>query len=639
MNETAPVQQVPAPESVRSAHIERLKQMWETPDTLRGWFSTVDHKTLGIRYLVSAFLFMIIAGLEALLLRVQLTHSDLAIVTPEAYDQLFTMHGMTMIFWYAAPILSGFSIYFVPLLIGARDLAYPRLNSLTYWALVLSFILLYISPFFGQAPHAGWFAHAPYTEFRYSPGYGMDVFALSLIFLGISTTGGAVNLLVTIFRMRAPGMSISKMPVYLYSTMTMSFLIVIAMPALSVACVFLELDRRYQTHFFTVERGGNPILWQHLFWFFGHPWVYVVFLPATGIISMAIPVFTRRPLVGYPYVVLSTVLTGVTGCGVWVHHMFSVGMSQMAMSFFSAASMSISMFTAIQVFAWVATIWKGRPIATVAMHYALGFMACLVIGGLNGIVHAVVPVDWQLHETYFLLAHLHYVLIGANLFPVFCGFYYWLPKITGRLMDEKIGKISFWVMFIGFNVGFFPMHLLGLAGMPRRIYTYPGSMGWDTLNLITTVGAFVFGVGILIGIVNFFYSLRHGEAAGKDPWKGETLEWAVDSPPASWEVVHIPTVATRCPMWDDHDEDYDPYDERVLDQARLTLITTWVDAEPRAISRLPSDSLIPLWLSLALFVFFGAMIMHWLWAALAAVIVSLLCVYAWVWPKAEKGAV
>lgn len=622
-----------------AAAVQRLTEMWETPRTLRGWFSTVDHKTLGCRYLASAFIFLLIGGVEALIMRLQLTGPNERLLTPEAYDQLFTMHGMTMIYWYAAPVLSGFSIYFVPLLTGSRDLAFPRLNAFTYWTLVLSFILLYISPFFGQAPHAGWFAHAPYPELAYSPGYGMDVFVMSLIFLTISTTGGAINLIVSIFRYRAPGMSISKMPVYLYSTLTMSFLIVLSMPALSLACVFLELDRRYYTHFFTAARGGDPILWQQLFWFFGHPWVYVVFLPATGLISMLIPVFCRRPLVGYPYVVLSTVLTGVTGMGVWVHHMFSIGMAQMAMSFFSAASMTISIFTAIQVFAWIATIWKGHPIATASMQWALGFTAVLVIGGLNGIVTAVVPVDWQLHDTYFLLAHLHYVLIGANVFPVFAGLYYWLPKITGRMMSEKLGIWSFWVSFIGFNVGFFPMHLMGIAGMPRRIYTYPKELGLGSLNMTSTIGSFIFAIGILMTIWNFVWSLRSGKLAGKDPWKADTLEWATDSPPAAYEVVHIPTVTSRSPLWDDHDEDYDPYNERILDQARLTMVTTWLDATPVAISRIPEDSLAPLWLALALFVFFGSMIMQWLWVALASIIVTVACVCYWVWPKPQKGSV
>ncbi|MEO8727264.1 MAG: cbb3-type cytochrome c oxidase subunit I [Acidobacteriaceae bacterium] len=617
---------------------QKLLDMWESPHTLRAWFATVDHKKLGKRYLATAFLFLVIGGIEALIMRLQLARANQALVTPEMYDQLFSMHGITMIFWYAAPILSGFSVYFVPLLIGARDLAFPRLNAFTYWTFVLSFILLYMSAISGQAPHAGWFAHAPYTELKYSPGYGMDAFAMALILFTISNTGGGINFIVTILRMRAPGMSISKMPIYLYSTLTMSFLSVIAMPALTAACVFLELDRHWHTHFYQVAYGGDPILWQQLFWFFGHPWVYVIFLPATGILSMCIPVFCRRPIVGYPYVVLSTVLTGVTGFGVWLHHMFSIGMSHMAMSFFSAGSMTIALFTSVQIFAWIATMWRGRPILTTSMLFALGAIVNLVIGGLSGVATAVVPVDWQLHETYFLPAHIHYVLIGANVFPVFAGLYYWLPKITGRMMDEIKGKWSFWVMFIGFNVAFFPMHLSGIAGMPRRVYTYPPGLALGGLNMTSTIGAFIFGLGILISVWNFFASLRYGRLAGKDPWRGETLEWATDSPPAPYEVEHIPTVVSRSPMWDDHDQDYDPDNERILDQGRLTLATTWLDANPLAITRIPEDSLAPLWLSIALFIFFGAIIMDWMLVALASIILSALLSFYWVWPKPQKEA-
>ena len=355
-------------------------------------------------------------------MRIQLARADQNFLTPEMYDQIFSMHGITMIFWYAAPILSGFSVYLVPLMIGARDMAYPRLNAFTYWAYLFSGILLYVAPAIGQAPHAGWFSYVPYTDVRYSPGLGMDFYALSLIFLTISTTGGASNFIVTILRLRAPGMVISRMPLFLYSTLTISLVILFALPALTVACVFLELDRRLGTHFFDIVAGGIPTLWQQLFWFFGHPWVYVIFLPATGMISLIIPVFSRRPIVGYPYVAISTILTGVVGFSVWLHHMFTVGMSDLAMSFFSAGSMTISLFTTVTVFAWVATLWKGRPVPTTSMYFALGSVALLVIGGLSGVFTGIIPVDWQAHNTYYVVAHIHYVLIGSNLFPVFAAF-------------------------------------------------------------------------------------------------------------------------------------------------------------------------------------------------------------------------
>jgi cytochrome c oxidase subunit 1/cytochrome c oxidase subunit I+III len=619
-----------------SAVESRLTTLWETPKTIYGWFATVDHKELGIRYLFTAFAFLLIGGVEALIMRLQLARSDMALLSPEAYNQIFTMHGVTMIFWYASPILSGFAVFLVPLMIGARDMAFPRLNAFTYWTYLFSGIFLYISPVIGQAPHAGWFAYVPFTLPTYSPGLGMDVYALSLIFLTISTTGGAVNFIVTILRLRAPGMAISRMPLFLYSTLTVSFVILFALPALTAACLFLELDRRWGTHFFGIAQGGDTFLWQQLFWFFGHPWVYVIFLPATGMLSLIIPNFARRPIVGYPYVAVATILTGVVGFGVWLHHMFTVGMSDIAMSFFSAGSMTVSIFTTIQVFAWLATIWKGRPVSTAAMHYAVGSIVLLVIGGLSGVFTGLIPADWQVHNTYFVVAHLHYVLIGANVFPVFAGFYYWLPKMTGRMMDERLGKISFWVMFIGFNVGFFPMHNLGLLGMPRRIFTYQQGLGYDGLNTTVTIGAFILGLGILLSIINLMTSLRSGVVAGKNPWNADGLEWESDSPPKPYGSVHIPLVASRHPLWDDFDEEEDPDNDRVLDRGRLTPSTTALDAIPIGIATIPEDSLAPLMMSIAMFAFFCTMVVQMVWTSLVLVFVIFLIGCFWMWPRTEK---
>jgi cytochrome c oxidase subunit I len=618
---------------------DRLTALWETPKTRYGWFATVDHKELGIRYLVTAFVFLVVGGLEALLMRLQLAHSDAGVLSPEAYNQIFTMHGTTMIFWYASPILSGFAVYLVPLMIGARDMAFPRLNAFTYWTYLLSGVFLYISPFLGQAPHAGWFAYVPYTLRDYSPGMGMDFYAMALIFLTISTTGGAVNFIVTILRLRAPGMAISRMPLFLYSTLTVSFVILFALPSLTANCIFLELDRRWGTHFFQTAGGGSTFLWQQLFWFFGHPWVYVIFLPATGMLSLIVPVFSRRSIVGYPFVAIATVLTGVVGFGVWLHHMFTVGMSDIAMSFFSAGSMTIAIFTTIQVFAWLATIWRGRPVATTAMYYAVGSIVLLVVGGLSGVFTGIIPVDWQVHNTYYVVAHIHYVLIGSNVFPVFAGFYYWLPKMTGRMMNERLGKWSFWVMFIGFNVGFFPMHALGMMGMPRRIYTYQLGLGFDGLNMVVTIGAFVLGVGILLSIINLFWSLRYGTVAGPNPWNADGLEWSTDSPPPPYGSAHIPLVASRHPLWDDFEEEDDPDCDRTLDCGRLTPVTTALDAVPIGIATIPEDSLLPLWLSLALFVFFIAVVLQMVWVALALLLVSFLLGCIWMWPRTEKEVV
>jgi cytochrome c oxidase subunit I len=613
----------------------RLLALWERPHTVWGWLATVDHKEIGKRYLVTAFVFLLIGGVEALIMRVQLARPDAAVLTPEEYDQIFTMHGMTMIFWYAQPILSGFANYLIPMMGGMRDMAYPRLNAFTYWTFLASGLFLYASPFLGQAPHGGWFAYVPYTNAIYSPGLNMDFYALALIFLTVSSTAGAINFVTTILRLRAPGMAISRMPLFFYSTLTISFSLIIANPPLTIACVFLELDRQWGTHFYDVNLHGSALLWQQLFWFFGHPWVYIIFLPATGMISMIIPTFSRRPIVGYTYVALATVLTGVVGFGVWVHHMFATGEPQMAMSFFSAASMTISIFSAVQVFAWVATIATGTPVMTTAMLFAVGFLVVFVIGGLNGIVTAVIPFDWQLTDTYFVVAHLHYVLVGANMFPVFAGFYYWLPKITGRMLSERLGAWSFWIMFAGFNLVFFPMHITGLLGMPRRIYTYPAALGVGGWNMTETVGAFVLGVGVLLSIVNFLRSLR-GAHAGRDPWMAGTLEWESQSPPEVYGSERVPIVASRFPLWDDFDEHFDPEDDRALDHERVAAVSTVLDAEPSGVAKMADDTATPLYLALALTALFAALLLKAMWVALAATIVSLLVAAAWLWPEPER---
>jgi cytochrome c oxidase subunit I+III len=465
----------------------------------------------------------------------------------------------------------------------------------------------------------------------------MDFYNTALILLTISTTGGAINFIVTILHLRAPGMAVSKMPLFLYSTLTVSFVTIFSLPSLTAANIFLELDRRWATHFFDVSHGGNVVLWQHLFWFFGHPWVYIIFLPATGMISMIVPVFSRRPIVGYAYVAISTVLTGIVGFGVWVHHMFAIGEGHMGMSFFSAASMTISIFTIVQVWAWLATIWKGRPVLTTAMYFAIGFIALIVVGGLSGVVTAVIPVDWQMTDTYFVVSHIHYVLVGANMMPVFAALYYWLPKMTGRMLNEKLGKISFWVMFVGFNLAFFPMHLLGVLGMPRRIYTYKSGLGWDGMNMLITIGAFILAFGILLSLINFFSSLKNGRLAGRNPWNADTLEWSTESPPEPYGSVHIPTVVTRHPLWDEHEEEEDPEGERVLDQDRLTLASTWLDADTTAVSRMPEDTILPLLLAAGFFLLFIALTFQWMWLALATVIYSFAIAAVWFWPKPQEG--
>ena len=620
----------------------RLAEIWETPADLRGMLSSVDHKTIGKRYLVTAFVFFILGGLEALVMRAQLVHGDMHLLTPEAYNQLFTMHGVTMIFLFASPVLSGFSNYLWPLMIGSRDMAFPRVNALSYWTFLFAGIFLYSSFLVGQAPDGGWFAYVPMTQRAYSPGLNIDFYALGLIYLGISTTIGAVNFIATFFTLRAPGMSLDRVPVILWGTLTVSFLIVFFIPALTVASIFLYLDRNIGTHFFDAANGGHPLLWQHLFWIFGHPWVYIVVLPAMGLASDIIPTFCRRPLAGYTYVALATIATGIVGSGVWLHHMFATGLPPLATSFFSGASMTIAIPSGVSVAAWLATIWYGRPVFKVPFLFMIGFIILFVMGGVNGVMTAPVPFDWQLTDTYFVVAHLHYVLLGINVFPVFAALYYWVPKMSGRMMSERIGRWVFWLMFAGLNLAFFPMHITGMLGMPRRVYTYPSGMGWDGANLATSVGALVFAAGVLLFLVDLVRSLRTGPLAGDNPWDAPTLEWSTTSPPPSYNFAVLPTVRTRYPLWEDRmAEGARSIIARgpILDDGRETIGTSPLDADPVAVLHMPPDSSWPLLLALALTVVFYALLaVSWLWTGIGALLVFI-CLVGWLTPsRAARGA-
>src|SRR5689334_837499 len=616
--------------------IERLEKTWETPRGWRGALSSVDHKTIGIRYLVTSIIFLVIGGIEALLMRTQLAVSGEHVLSAGTYNQLFSMHGVTMIFLYAAPVLSGFSNYLWPLMLGSRDMAYPRLNALSYWVYLVAGIFLYTSLPLGMMPNAGWFDYVPYAERTYNPGLNIDFYALTVLLLAISTTVGSINFITTLFRTRAPGMSLNRLPIIVWGTLTASVSNIVALPALSAAAVMLYLDRRLGTRFYDASAGGHPLLWQHLFWMFGHPWVYIVVLPAMGIVSDALPTFCRRPLVGYTFVALATVTTAMLGFGVWLHHMFATGIPPLALAFFGAASILITLPSAVAVFSWLATLWDGRPWYPAAMKFMLGFIALFVIGGVSGVMTAAVPFDWQLTDTYFVVAHLHYVLVGINVFPVIAGVYYWFPKITGRMMDERLGTWNFWAMFVGANLVFFPMHIVGMLGMPRRIYTYPGGLGWDVYNSIETVGAFLFAAGVVLFAWNVLISRRRGAIAGPNPWDGPTLEWSTPSPPPPYNFAVIPVIGSRHPLWEDRLGEGSARSilarGPVLADGRETFATTPLDAEPAAIMRMPEDTYVPLALAVSLGVVAYGLLFSLLWLAALGLIGVAVSAIAWLWP-------
>ena len=532
---------------------EALTGALRRPVSYSGWWSwitTVDHKRIGVLYGVSAFIFFVIGGIEAVIMRIQLARPEQDVVSPEVYNQLFTMHGTLMIFLVIMPLSAAFFNFMVPLMIGARDVAFPRLNAFSYWTFLFGAILLNSSWFLGGAPNAGWFSYANVTSSTFNVGHGIDFWALGLIVLGIASLAAGFNFVITIINMRAPGMTLMRMPLFIWMTLVTSFLIILAFPVITVALIELIFDRNFGTNFFVPAQGADPVLWQHLFWLFGHPEVYILILPAMGIVSEVFPTFSRKPLFGYPAVVFAGVAIGFMGWGVWSHHMFTVGLGPAANSFFALSTMLIAIPTGIKIFNWIGTLWGGSVSLTTPLLFAVGFVAMFIIGGLSGIMHAVPPSDAQQQDTYFIVAHIHYVLFGGSLFAIFCGIYYWFPKITGRLLNESLGKLNFWLMFIGFNVTFFPMHFLGLNGMPRRIYTYDANLGFDLWNMVSTVGSIIIVMSVVVFLYNFVTSLRKGEIAGNDPWDGRTLEWSIPSPPPVYNFAEIPVVHGRDAFWE-----------------------------------------------------------------------------------------
>ena len=526
--------------------------LWGRPTAQTGvasWLTTVDHKRLGILYFVTTFGFFLLGSVEAGLIRLQLARPDQTIIGPELYNQLFTMHGVTMIFLAIMPLGTAFANYFVPLMIGARDLAFPRMNAFGYWAYLAGGIIIYSSFFLGGAPNAGWFAYAPLTQLDYNPGHGIDFYLVGLLVSGIGTLVTAMNLIVTIINMRAPGMTLMRMPLFPWMILVTAFLVIFAFPPLTIALFQMVMDRSFGTLFYNPEGGGMPIFWQHLFWVFGHPEVYIVILPAFGIISEVIPTFSRKPLFGYPMVVLAGIFIGFMGFAVWSHHMFTTGLGPVASSAFAITSFVIAIPTGIKVFNWIGTMWRGQLWFTTAMLFATAFVFTFTLGGITGIMVAVPPFDSQAQDTYFVVAHFHYVMGGGALLSFFAGIYYWFPKMTGRLLSERLGKWVFALTVGGFHLTFFPMHFLGLQGMPRRVQTYQAGIGLEWDNLLATIGAGILGLGVLLFLFSLLRDLRSGKVAGNDPWDGRTLEWTTTSPPPHYDFENLPKVHDRDPLW------------------------------------------------------------------------------------------
>jgi cytochrome c oxidase subunit I+III len=589
--------------------VRRLERIWAERPGLLGWVTTTDHKRIGILYFATALGFFAAGGVEALLMRTQLARPDAGVVSPGTYNQLMTMHGVTMIFFFIIPMAAGaFGNYLVPLMIGARDLAFPRLNALGYWIYLASGCFLYAGLFLGDAPDAGWFSYVPLASEQYDPGLNADFYALGLIFNGISSTAVAVNFIVTMFKLRAPGMSLNRMPLFCFAMLATAFALVFALPPLTVDLVFLELDRKLGFHFFDAAQGGSSLLWQHLFWIFGHPEVYIIVLPAFGIATAIIPTFVRRRMVAFPLVALSELMVGFIGFGVWAHHMFAVGLPEVTLTFFAAASLIIVIPSGIQIFAWITTIVTGRPVFATPLLWIVGFIVFFVFGGLSGITFAAIPFDQQVTDTYYVVAHFHYVIWGAAVFPVFGGMYYWFPKVTGRMYHEGVGQLSFWLAFVGTNLTFFPMHVAGLLGMPRRVYTYEDGLGWSGYNLVSSIGAIVLTAGLVLVFANLATSLFRGARVGPDPWGAPTLEWTTTSPPPPFNFPVIPTVTSAYPNWDRADREADARrlaeGVLVLEEGHETPATTVLDARLDDVLEMPPESPWPVVLTLCLVLLF-----------------------------------
>jgi cytochrome c oxidase subunit I+III len=613
--------------------LEQLERIWALP---KGWRipSAVNNTVIGYFYIATSFLFFLLAGVLALLMRTQLAVPSNTLLSPEAYNQIFTMHGTVMMFLFAVPAVEALGILLLPQMLGARDLPFPRLGAYAFWAYFVGGLIFFSTLFFDLAPTGGWFMYPPLTGAQYSPGIGADFWLLGIGFIEISAIAGAIEIIVGVLRTRAPGMSLDRMPMFAWTMLIFAGMIVFAFPAVILATIMLELERAMGWPFFVPAKGGDALLWQHLFWFFGHPEVYIIFLPAAGMVSMIVPTMARTPLVAYNLIVVALIATAFFSFGLWVHHMFTTGIPALSLSFFSAASMAVSLPSGIQVFAWIATIASGRLQMTVPALFVLGFLFIFTLGGLTGVMVAMVPFDWQVHDTYFVVAHFHYVLVGGMVFPLFAAFYYWAPSVSRHQLSERLGKWAFWLMFVGFNVAFLPMHLTGLWGMPRRVYTYPAELGWGGPNLISTVGAFILAVGVVVVLCDLALHLRPtlSRAAG-NVWRAGTLEWL---PNDTYAARSIPHVAGQNPLWDQpelakHVEEGRYYLPGAPTGRRETIITTPIEASPQYLQRLPGPGWSPLLSAVLTAAFFMLLTVKFVTVAAVCGLLAIVFILVWMW--------